>query len=211
MDTFGAMNWSLIVSIAIALIIFRIFWLRLKANNAHSPSFRKLPEKDRMAVLKECLLNNPSESSLTNLKDFCEKENLPFDAEGYRPFIKKQLELANRHANFKECDALYKEECDFIDRLAPMEFAEAERARENGGEQSALILTLEGISRLYSDTAIVDTLSRLAPAYPKAEALLKEYLQLVDVCEASDADAASLESLQKKKELWLEHLLTIEK
>lgn len=164
-----------------------------------------------MAVLKECLLNNPSEGSLQNLKEFCDSQNLDFDVEGYRPLLKKQIELADRNAYFKECDEHYKKECEFIDKLRPMEFAEAKEAETNGGEQTALTRTLEGISRLYSDEAIEHALQDLAPSYPKAQQLLEEYKHLVEVCEYSEADEKSLESLKRQKNTWLEHLLTVDK
>jgi len=164
-----------------------------------------------MAVLKECLLNNPSEGSLQNLKEFCVAQSLDFDVDGYRPLLKKQIELADRNAYFKECDEHYKKECEFIDQLRPMEFAEAKEAEMNGGAQTALTRTLEGISRLYSDAAIECALQELVPTYPKAKDLLEEYRQLAETCENSEADEKSLEALKKQKDAWLDHLLTVER
>ena len=101
-----AMFVTILFTLALRLIFFRIFQLRLRANNAKTESFQRLPAKDKMAVLKECLLNNPTEGNLQNLKEFCDKEGLQFDADGYRPFIKEQLELARVNANYVECDKL---------------------------------------------------------------------------------------------------------
>lgn len=205
------MNWSIIFTIAIFAILLRVFWLRVKANAANTESFKRLPPKDKLAVLKECMLNNPSEGSLANLKEFCESENLNFDANGYRPFIKRQLELADRNANYVECDALYIEECEFLDRTKPIEFAEAQKSRQEGNEQEALVRTLEGISRLYSDLAIKTELQKLEPTYPKAIELLAGYEQLIENCKSSSAEPNALEVLRKQREAWIESLLTIER
>ena len=206
-----AMFVTILFTLAFLLIFFRIFQLRLRANNAKTESFQRLPAKDKMAVLKECLLNNPTEGNLQNLKEFCDKEGLQFDADGYRPFIKEQLELARVNANYVECDKLYVRECEFIDRTAPMEFAEAEAARNAGDTEQALALSLEGVSRLYSDGAIEKALTELEPSYPKAAELREKYIALAEACNASGADEKSLEILRKQKEDWLADLLTLEK
>ena len=206
-----AMFVTILFTLAFLLIFLRIFHLRIKANNAKTESFQKLPAKDKMAVLKECLLNNPTEGNLQNLKEFCDKEGLSFDADSYRPFIKEQLELARINANYIECDKLYVRECEFIDRTAPMEFAEAEAARNAGDAEQALALTLEGVSRLYSDAAIEKALTELEPTYPKAAELREKYIALAEACNASGADEKSLEALRKQRDAWMADLLTIEK
>lgn len=206
-----AMFVTILFTLAFLLIFFRIFQLRLRANNAKTESFQRLPAKDKMAVLKECLLNNPTEGNLQNLKEFCDKEGLQFDADGYRPFIKEQLELARVNANYVECDKLYVRECEFIDRTAPMEFAEAEAARNAGDANTATIRTLEGISRLYSDGAIEKALTELEPTYPKAAELREKYIALAEACNASGADEKSLEALRKQRDAWMADLLAFEK
>lgn len=206
-----AMFVTILFTLAFLLIFLRIFHLRIKANNAKTESFKKLPAKDKMAVLKECLLNNPTEGNLQNLKEFCDKEGLSFDADSYRPFIKEQLELARINANYIECDKLYVRECEFLDRTAPMEFAEAEAARNAGDAEQALALTLEGVSRLYSDAAIEKALTELEPTYPKAAELREKYIALAEACNASGADEKSLEALRKQRDAWMADLLTIEK
>ena len=202
---------TILFTLAFLLIFFRIFQLRLRANNAKTESFQRLPAKDKMAVLKECLLNNPTEGNLQNLKEFCDKEGLQFDADGYRPFIKEQLELARVNANYVECDKLYVRECEFIDRTAPMEFAEAEAARNAGDTEQALALSLEGVSRLYSDGAIEKALTELEPSYPKAAELREKYIALAEACNASGADEKSLEALRKQRDAWMADLLTLAK
>ena len=206
-----AMFVTILFTLAFLLIFFRIFQLRLRANNAKTESFQRLPAKDKMAVLKECLLNNPTEGNLQNLKEFCDKEGLQFDADGYRPFIKEQLELARVNANYVECDKLYVRECEFIDRTTPMEFAEAEAARNAGDANTATIRTLEGISRLYSDGAIEEALTELEPTYPKAAELREKYIALAEACNASGADEKSLAALRKQRDAWMADLLAFEK
>ena len=205
------MNWSLLFTIAIALILLRVFWLHIKANSAKTESFQRLPAKDKMAVLKECLLNSPAELNLQNLKEFCDGQGLPFDADGYRPFIKKQLDLSKTMANYVECDALYVQACAYIDQLKPMDFAEAETAFKNGDQRTYVERSLEGISRLYSDKAIEEALTALTPAYPKANKLLESYRELAKACNESGAEDDALEKLRKQRDAWLEDLLSIDR
>lgn len=205
------MNWSTLFTIAIAIILLRIFWLHVKANNANTKAFKNLQPKDQMAVLKECLLNNPTEGNLQNLKRFCTDHNISFDEAAYRPFLQKQLELAYQRANYIKCDELYVEECIFIDNLTPMEFTDSEEVKKTGNTEKALVLYLEGITRLYSDKAIESALEKMAPEYPKAARLLEEYKALADACNKSEADEKSLEKLRQQKEAWLNNLLTLEK
>lgn len=204
------MNWTILFTIVIFAILLRVFWLHVKANSAKTESYNKLEPKDKMAVLKECLLNNPTETNLSNLKDFCTAQNIDFNAESYRPFLKKQLELADIRANYKECDELYVEECVFLDQIRPIEFAEAELAKKNGKKNAYVERFLEGISRLYSDNAIDEALATLLPDYPKSEQLLTMHKELEKAVEESEADEKSLEALRQKKDSWLNELLNIE-
>ena len=102
------------------------------------------------------------------------------------------------------------EQSDWVDQIRPLEFTEAEESQKDGDTNSYIERSLEGISRLYSDRAIEDALRRLEPDYPKAQALLSSYLQLIEDCNTSGADDKSLESLRKKRNAWVEDLLTIE-
>ena len=201
------MTAGIFFTIAIFLLLLRIFYLRVKANAAKTESFKRLAPKDKMAVLKECLLNNPAEGSLQNLKEFCDSVNAPFDADGYRPFIREQLELADRNANYVECDKLYVRECEFVDRTRPLEFAEAEAERRDGNAEAAIARTLEGISRLYSDKAIIEALTALEAEYPRAKELREKYIALAEACDASGADEKSLEALRKQRDAWMDELL----
>lgn len=205
------MNWTLIVTLLFVLLFIRIFWAHVKANNANTQAFKNLPPKDKLAVLKECLLNNPTETNLQNLANFIKETGSDLDVRSYMPLMKRQLALADKKGNLAEWDKLYTEQCDWVDQIRPLEFNEAKIAREAGDIETYIIRSLEGVSRLYSDGAIEEALRQLESDYPKAQKLLSGYMQLVDACSESGADDKSLEALRKKRDAWIEDLLTVEK
>lgn len=205
------MNWTLIVTLLFVLLFIRIFWAHVKANNANTQAFKNLPPKDKLAVLKECLLNNPTETNLQNLANFIKETGSDLDVRSYMPLMKRQLALADKKGNLAEWDKLYTEQCDWVDQIRPLEFNEAKIAREAGDIETYIIRNLEGVSRLYSDGAIEEALRQLESDYPKAQKLLSGYMLLVDACSESGADDKSLEALRKKRDAWIEDLLTVEK
>jgi hypothetical protein len=204
------MNWTLIVTLLFRLLFIRTFWAHVKANNANTQAFKNLVPKDKLAVLKECLLNNPTETNLQNLGNFLKESGSDLDIQSYKPLMERQLALADKKENLSEWDKLYMEQSDWVDQIRPLEVTEAEESQKDGDTNSYIERSLEGISRLYSDRAIEDALRRLEPDYPKAQALLSSYLQLIEDCNTSGADDKSLESLRKKRNAWVEDLLTIE-
>ena len=205
------MNWTLVVTLLFLLLFLRIFWAHVKANNARTEAFKNLEPKDKLAVLKECLLNNPTEGNLQNLNDFLKVCGADFDIQSYKPLMERQLALADQKAGLAEWDKLYVEQCEWIDQIRPLEFKEAEEAKTSGNMEIWTVRTLEGISRLYSDQAIEVALESLKPDYPKAESLLLSYQELMKACQESMADDKSLEALRKKRDAWIEDLLTVEK
>ena len=204
------MNWTLIVTLLFVLLFIRIFWAHVKANNASTQAFKNLPPKDKLAVLKECLLNNPTESNLQNLADFLKETGSDLEVQSYKPLMERQLSLADKKESLVEWDRLYVEQCNWIDQIRPLEFDEAKAAQDAGDTETYIIRSLEGISRLYSDNAIKEALGHLESDYPKATALLLSYTQLVEACTESGADDKSLEALRKKRDAWVEDLLTVE-
>ncbi|MBQ3716557.1 MAG: hypothetical protein II892_13435 [Fibrobacter sp.] len=204
------MNWGIFFFIAIAAILMRVFWLRIKANSMESENFKALPPKDKLAVLKECLLNNPTETNLRNLDEFCQKSQIDVDAGTYRPFIAKQVELTRKKDAIAEDNDLYAQESVWMDAIRPLEFAEAQTAKESGDNELAILRTVEGIARLYSDEAIEKALQDLEAVYPKATRLLEGYRKLTEIRDTSGADEKSLENLRKKRDAWQEDLLSIE-
>ena len=204
------MSFTTIFTLIMTLVILRILWLRLKAANSHSENFKQLPPKDQLAVLKECLLNNPTETNLQNLKDFAQRESLDIDIESYRPFLKKQLELSKKKDALAEDNELFSQEALWMDRIRPLEFAEAETAQAASRTEDFIVRSLEGISRLYSDEAILEELKKIETAYPKAVTLSKNYVQLTELREQSLADDESLKKLRQAKNAWEEDLLHYE-
>ena len=205
------MNWTLIITLLFIILFARIFWAHVKANNANTQAFKNLAPKDKLAVLKECLLNNPTETNLQNLAGFLKEIGSDLDVQSYKPLMEHQLALADKKESLAEWDKLYVEQSDWIDQIEPLEFAEATVAKESGDIETYVARSLEGISRLYSDTAIENALKQLEPDYPKAKTILLSYLQLTEACAESGADDKSLEKLRKQRDSWIEDLLTIEK
>ncbi|PWJ69103.1 hypothetical protein BGX12_10567 [Fibrobacter sp. UWR4] len=203
------MTASTLFTIAIVLILLRVFWLRIKASGTQNENFKTLPAKDQLAVLKECLLNNPSERNFQNLKRFISEKNLDLDMETYRPYMKTQLELSKRKDALEEDDELYAQESRFMDQMEPLEFEEAREAKKTGDQETYITRSLEGIYRLYSDEAIEKALKELSPDYPKAELLLEGYRKLTQIRDESAADDKSLEALRKIRDQWEEDLLSI--
>ena len=203
------MNWSIVFFIVMMLLLLRILRLRIRANSTRSESFKRLPPKDQLAVLKECLLNNPSETNLRNLGNFVEQTSQKIDIESYRPFLKSQLAIFGRKDAIAEDNELYAQECEWMDKIKPLEFEEAESFKQSNETQKYIERTLEGIARLYSDNAILEALAKLAPDYPHASKLAEGYKQLMQARDESTADDKSLEALRKQKDAWEEDLLNV--
>ena len=203
------MNWSIVFFVIMMLLLLRILRLRIRANSTRSESFKRLPLKDQQAVLKECLLNNPSESNLKNLSDFAERASIKVDIESYRPFLKTQLDLHKRKDAIAEDNELYAAESEWMDKITPLEFAEAAEFKRENETQKYIERSLEGIARLYSDNAILKALAELAPDYPHASELAESYRELMQTRDESLADDKSLEKLRKQKESWEDDLLNV--
>ena len=203
------MNWSIVFFIAMMFLLLRILRLRIRANTTRSESFKRLPPKDQLAVLKECLLNNPSEANLRNLAEFASRTSLKIDIESYRPYLKSQLEIFGRKDAIADDNELYAAETAWMDKITPIEFEEAEAFKQENETQKYIERTLEGIARLYSDDAILETLAKLAPDYPHAGELAESYKQLMQNRDESLADDKSLEKLRKQKEAWEDDLLHV--
>lgn len=203
------MNWSIVFFIAMMLLLLRILRLRIRANTTRSESFKRLAPKDQLAVLKECLLNNPSETNLRNLGNFVEQTSQKIDIESYRPFLKSQLAIFGRKDAIAEDNELYAAETEWMDKIKPLEFEEAETFKSENDTPKYIERSLEGISRLYSDDAILGELAKLAPDYPHASELAESYKQLMQTRDESLADDKSLEALRKLKDAWEEDLLNV--
>jgi hypothetical protein len=204
------MSFSTLFTIIMALVLLRIFWLKIKDVTMKSESFKRLPAKDQLSVLKECLLNNPSETNLQNLKEFIQKQDINLDVESYRPFIKKQQDLSKRKDALAEDNELFTAEAKWVDQIKPLEFEEAKLAKKENRHEDYILHSLEGVARLYSDEAILGELETLVQDYPKAKALAQGYRDLMDLRDQSGADDESLKKLRAVKEAWEKELLQVE-
>ena len=204
------MTLSTLFTIVMTLILLRIFWLKIKDVSMKSESFKKLPAKDQLSVLKECLLNNPTETNLQNLREFTQKYSVEIDVESYRPFLKKQLELSRRKDALAEDNELFAAEAEWIDKILPLEFEEAKLAKQEKRHEDYILHSLEGVARLYSDQAILNELETLVQDYPKAQKLAQGYRDLMDLRDQSGADDESLKKLRSAKESWEKDLLQVD-
>jgi len=202
------MDWSLLFVIIIMALLLRVVYLRMKANSTRAESFKRLPEKDKLAVLKECLLNNSSKANLMNLADFAKGRGTEVDTERYLPLIERQMKNAWGKNAIAEDNAIYAEQSAWIDSITPIEFEEAQKALEEGDRDKYVRRSLEGISRLYSDEAILGELEKLVPVYRKASKLIDGYKALVSMREESGADEKSLTKLRKERDAWMNELMT---
>ena len=204
------MTLSTLFTIVMTLVLLRIFWLKIKDVSMKSESFKRLPAKDQLSVLKECLLNNPTVTNMQNLKEFVDKQGVNIDIESYRPFLKKQQELSSRKDALAEDNELFTAESEWIDKIRPLEFEEAKLAKQEKRFEDYILHSLEGIARLYSDPAILNELEALVQDYPKAKQLAQGYRELMDLRDSSGADDESLKKLRNAKESWEKDLLQVD-
>ena len=204
------MSLSTIFTIVMVLVLLRIFWHKVKAASAQGENFKRLPPKDQLAVLKECLLNNPTAGNLQNLKEFAVKNNLDLDTESYRPYLNKQLELSRKKDALAEDNELFSAEARWMDQIRPLEFEDAKQAKAENRTEDFILRTLEGIARLYSDESILNELELLVAEYPKARKLAEDYRKLMELRDQSGADDESLKKLRNAKETWEKELLQVD-
>jgi hypothetical protein len=176
------MAW-IITFLAIALIV-------ATAGAKHRASRRyNLPLENpalSLAILKESLLENPSEYALQKLKDFAASQNLAIPAEEYPLGKAKSIALD---------DDVFLQQATWLDSLAPLEFKEEPQTEKT---------LASGILRLYSDEAIFKALKELAQKFPgeKQQKMEQGYLALCKLRDNSEADYESLEKLRMEKEKW---------
>jgi len=139
-----------------------------------------------LAILKENLLENPSESSLQELKDFANSQNL---------IIPKEEYPLGKAPSIEQDDFLFLSQAAWLDSLTPLEFNEEPQTEKT---------LLNGILRLYSDEAIFKALEELSRKFPseRQQKLEQGYRKLCDLRDSSKADYNSLEKLRMEKEKW---------
>lgn len=200
------MTAAILFTLAIALILLRVFVLHLRETDLDNRNFTGLPENVQLAILKERVLETPSERQLENLGTYLQKKGVPCDIGSYRPLLAEQLRIC-RDANAIELDnALYAKEAEWMDRIEPFEFAKARSKKAAGDTENFVRLYLQGILRYYSDEKIEAALEAIIPEHAPAQKMLEEYRNLKELRDQSGADEASIENLSKAKEKWASEL-----
>lgn len=196
------MTAAILFTIALALILFRAFVLRRRETDLANENFARLPREVRLAILKERVLETPSERNLQNLETFLKAEGIEADVESYRPLLAEQLRLGREENAIALDEDLYAKESDWMDRIEPFEFAEAKRLKASGDERAFAAAYFQGVLRYYSDEKIESSLAEIIPEYPAAQKLLDGYRELKALRDSSGADDASIERLARAKERW---------
>ena len=139
-----------------------------------------------LAILKENLLENPSEQSLQKLKEFAVSQNLEIPKEEYP--------LGKAHS-IEQDDSLFLSQAKWLDCLTPIEFNEEPKTEKS---------MLNGILRLYSDVAIFKAFEEMGEKFPseRQQKLEQGYHTLCELRDSSKADYNSLEKLRMEKEKW---------
>jgi len=139
-----------------------------------------------LAILKENLLENPSEGSLQKLKEFIKSQNLTAPKEEYP--LGKALTI-------EQDDPLFLTQAAWLDSITPLELQEEPQTEKT---------LINGILRLYSDEAIFKALEELGQKFPgeRQRNLEQGWRNLCELRDSSKADYNSLEKLRMEKERW---------
>jgi hypothetical protein len=139
-----------------------------------------------LAILKENLLENPSEDNLQKLREFAASQNIPLPKEEYP---------LGKAPTIEQDDSLFLSQAAWLDFLLPLEFNEEPKTEKS---------MINGILRLYSDDAIFKALQELSQKFPSEvqQKLEHGYRKLCELRDNSKADYNSLEKLRMEKEKW---------
>ena len=201
------MTAAIIFTLLLALLLFRAFVLHLRATDLDNPRFQSLPRESRLAILKERILESPSEKNLNNLGAFLLAEGIHVDMESYRPLLAEQLRISRQENAIALDNDLYIREAEWMDKISPFEFEIARKQKEDGNIDEFIRTYLQGVLRYYSDEKIEEALQNLTPDFPQAAEMLNAYRQLKALRDSSPADEISIEKLAQVKKEWMESLL----
>ncbi len=200
------MTAAIIFTLIIVLILFRAFVLHLRATDLDNEKFAPLPREVKLAILKERVLETPSEKSLQNLETFLKNEGINVDMETYRPMYAEQLRISRESNAIALDNELYANEAAWMDEIEPFEFATALELKKEGKKEEFIRTYLQGVLRYYSDEKIENALEAILSEYPAAQKMLDDYRTLKDLRDSSGADEASIEKLAKVKDDWAKEL-----
>lgn len=198
------MSLTLLFTALIFFIIGRSILLRWRAGRLDAAEFKQLEPAVQLAVLKERLLELPSERNLQNIESFAKENGLATDINSYRQLIQEQMQLSKEKDAMALDNLLYERQTEWIDSITPFEFSLAKEAKEKGEMDDFIEWSLEGVLRLYSDKKIESALSELEPFYPKAKELLDQYLSLKKTRDDSAPTDSVLDKLKAEKQAWVE-------
>jgi hypothetical protein len=198
------MSLTLLFTALIFFIIGRSLLLRWRASRLDAAEFRQLDPAVQLAILKERLLEMPSERNLQNIEEFAKNKGYRIDLDSYRLLVQEQMHLSKEKEAMALDNLLYEKQTEWIDSITPIEFSLAKEAKEKGEVDDFVEWSLEGVLRLYSDKKIESALSELEPFYPKAKTLLEQYLSLKILRDDSAPTDSVLEELKAKKQAWVE-------
>jgi len=139
-----------------------------------------------LAILKENLLENPSEEHLRKLTEFAASQNLKISNEEYPLLRAKSIE---------QDVEVFARQAEWLDSLTPLEFSEEPKTEKS---------LVNGILRLYSDAAIFKAFEEMREKFPSEQQQKLElgYRSLCELRDSSKADYDSLEKLRIEKEKW---------
>ncbi len=200
------MTAAILFTLAIALIIVRAFVLHRRETALDNRDFVSLPREVKLAILKERVLETPSETNLQNLGTFLKEAGIAADVDSYRPLLAEQLRISREENAIALDGELYAREAAWMDAIEPFEFAEARKFRKENATEDFLRTYLAGVLRYYSDEKIEGALQSLTAEYPPAKKMLESYRELKALRDASGADEASIEKLGQAKADWVRML-----
>jgi hypothetical protein len=198
------MSLTVVFTALVFFIIGRSILLRWRAGRLDAAEFKQLEPAVQLAVLKERLLELPSERNLQNIESFAKENGLATDINSYRQLIQEQMQLSKEKDAMALDNLLYERQTEWIDSITPIEFSLAKEAKEKGEMDDFVEWSLEGVLRLYSDKKIESALSELEPFYPKAKELLDQYLSLKKTRDDSAPTDSVLDKLKAEKQAWVE-------
>jgi hypothetical protein len=198
------MSLTVVFTALVFFIIGRSILLRWRAGRLDAAEFKQLEPAVQLAVLKERLLELPSERNLQNIESFAKENGLATDINSYRQLIQEQMQLSKEKDAMALDNLLYERQTEWIDSITPFEFSLAKEAKEKGEMDDFIEWSLEGVLRLYSDKKIESALSELEPFYPKAKELLDQYLSLKKTRDDSAPTDSVLDKLKAEKQAWVE-------
>ncbi len=198
------MSLTVVFTALVFFIIGRSILLRWRAGRLDAAEFKQLEPAVQLAVLKERLLELPSERNLQNIESFAKENGLATDINSYRQLIQEQMQLSKEKDAMALDNLLYERQTEWIDSITPIEFSLAKEAKEKGEMDDFIEWSLEGVLRLYSDKKIESALSELEPFYPKAKELLDQYLSLKKTRDDSAPTDSVLDKLKAEKQAWVE-------